>query len=295
MVDILGHKKRALQDKAVIPLTKSLKDSDIRVRQAAADALSKIGDARAIIPLADLMSDADPSTRDVAVRSFHDTVDASEEHAVDPLVQLLRHENPLVRREAAIELGDLATPALEQVSESVKEAAGTVGEKLEPVGEKAKEVGGQAAEKTSEAVSSTRTRVEEANREKPFTERIMEAAHSVEDYLRPQAERAKEAGAQATEKAKDVGSTAAQRASETVDTGTEKVQAQYEQMPEQREEPTSTVKKEKTVTEHTVESEGPTPAARRQSTTQKKKVETDEEKAMPASPTHSRDYRESGQ
>ncbi len=278
MVDLFGHKKRALQEKAVIPLTNSLKDSDIHVRQAAADALSKIGDARAIIPLADLMSDADPSTRDIAVRSFHDTVDKSEEHAVDPLVQLLRHENPLVRREAATELGDLATPALEQVTESVKETAETVGEKLEPVAEKTKEVSGQVAEKTSEAVSSTRARVEEAQEEEPFTERIMEAVHSFEDRLRPPAEKAKKAGAEATEKTPEMPGT-----------GKEKTQLQYEQTTEQREEPIGTTKKQMTVTEKTTES--PMPSAGGGSTTRKKKVE-EEKEAMPASPTHSSDYRE---
>ncbi len=281
MVDVFGHKKRALQEKAVMPLIASLKDADIRVRQAAADALSKIGDARAIVPLADLMSDADPSTRDVALQSFHEVVDKSEEHAVDPLVQLLRHENPLVRREAATELGDLATPALEQVTESVKETAGTVGEKLEPVAEKTKEVGGQAAEKTSEAVSSTRTRVEEAQEEEPFTERIMEAVHSFEDRLRPPAEKAKKAGAEATEKTP-----------ETPGTGKEKTQLQYEQTTEQRGEPAVATKKQMTVTEQTMES--PKPSTGGPSTARRKKVEK-EEKAMPASPTHSSDYREGEQ
>ncbi len=59
MVDILGHKKRVIQEKAVITLIRSLKDSDIAVRQAAAKAISKIGDARAIVPLADMMCDSD--------------------------------------------------------------------------------------------------------------------------------------------------------------------------------------------------------------------------------------------
>ncbi|MGZ4907751.1 MAG: HEAT repeat domain-containing protein [Halobacteriota archaeon] len=279
--DLLGHKKRALQEKAVIPLTKSLKDPDMLVRRAAADALGKIGDPRAIVPLADMMSDADPTTRDVAVQAFHDTVDKSEEHAVDPLVQLLRHQNPLVRREAATELGDLATPALDQVTETVKGAAGTVGEKLEPVAEKTKEVGGQVAERTSEAVSSTRTRVEEAQEEKPFTERVMEAVHSVEDRLRPPAEKAKEAGAEATEKAPEMPGTEK-----------EKVQLQYEQTTEQREEPTVATKKQTTVTGQKKES--PMPSTGGPSTTRRKKAEEKEE-AMPASPTHSSDYREGEQ
>ncbi len=259
MVDILGHKKRALQEKAVIPLIRSLKDSDIDVRQAAADALSKIGDARAIVPLADMMNDADPATRDFAVRSFHDTVNASQEDAVGPLVQLLRHENALVRREATIELGDLAQPTTEKVTEAVKETAGTAGEKLQPVAEKAKEVGGQAAEKTKEVASSTRTKVEEAQEEKPFTERVKETAQSVEERVRPATEKAKEAGSQAT-----------QKASEAIDTGKGKVQSQYEQMQEQREEPAATTKKQVTVTEQKTE---PAPSAGEAGTTQKKKVE----------------------
>ncbi|MGZ4862851.1 MAG: HEAT repeat domain-containing protein, partial [Halobacteriota archaeon] len=63
MVDIFGHKKHALHDKAVTPLIRALEDSDVGVRRAAAEALSKIGDARAITPLADLMSEGDSTTR----------------------------------------------------------------------------------------------------------------------------------------------------------------------------------------------------------------------------------------
>ncbi len=44
MVDILGHKKRALHEKVVKPLIKSLQDPDIEVQRDAADALGKIGD-----------------------------------------------------------------------------------------------------------------------------------------------------------------------------------------------------------------------------------------------------------
>ncbi len=49
------------------------------MRQEAAKALSKIGDARAIVPLADMMSDSDPAMPNVAVQSFRDTVDKSQE------------------------------------------------------------------------------------------------------------------------------------------------------------------------------------------------------------------------
>ncbi len=144
--DIFGHKKRALQEKAVMPLIKSLQDPDVEVQRDAADALGKIGDPRAIVPLGNKMSDTDVETAAVARRALHDVVDASAEDAVDPLVRLLQHENPRVRQEAATELGDLAEPTTEKVTEAVKETAGTPGEKLQPVAEKAKEVGGQAAE-----------------------------------------------------------------------------------------------------------------------------------------------------
>ena len=165
MVDIFGRKKRALHDKAVTPLIGALQDSDDGVRKAAAEALSKIGDARALIPLADLMSEGDTNICEAARRAFHATVTATEENAVEPLVELLEHVSPMVRREAAIELGDLASPALEGFGESLKDTLSTtgeaVGEKLQPVAEKAKEVGGKAAEKASEAIDAAKKKMEE--------------------------------------------------------------------------------------------------------------------------------------
>ncbi len=178
MVDILGHKKRALHEKAVIPLIKSLQDPDREVQRDAADALGKIGDPRAIVPLGNKISEDDVETRAVARRALHDIVDASAEDAVDPLVRLLQHNDPIVREEAATELGDLAQPTTEKVTESVSEAAGAAGEKLQPVAEKAKDVGGQAAQKASQTYEQTKSRVEEAQREKPFTERAKEIASS---------------------------------------------------------------------------------------------------------------------
>jgi HEAT repeat protein len=165
VADIFGRKRRALYNKAVHPLIAVLQDSDDGVRQAAAEALGKIGDARAIVPLADLMSEGEGSVSEVARRAFHDTVAASEENAVEPLVELLQHSSPTVRREAAIELGDLATPALEGIGESLKETLSTtgeaVGEKLQPVAEKAKEIGRKAAEKVSEAIDAAKKKTEE--------------------------------------------------------------------------------------------------------------------------------------
>ncbi|MGZ4919604.1 MAG: HEAT repeat domain-containing protein [Halobacteriota archaeon] len=181
MVDILGHKKRALHEKAVMPLIKSLQDSDIEVQRDAADALGKIGDPRAIVPLGNKISESDVETRAVARHALHDVVDASAEDAVEPLVRLLQHNDPMVREEAATELGDLAQPVTEKVTETVSEAAGTAGEKLQPVAEKTKEVGEQAAEKASEAYETTKGKVQEAQREKPITERVKETASSVEE------------------------------------------------------------------------------------------------------------------
>lgn len=162
------------------------------------------------------MIEADPKTRQVARNAFHDTVEATEEHAVDPLVQLLQHPDPAVRRQAATELGDLATPALEELTESAKETVSTtgevVGEKLQPVAEKAKEISEQTAEKASEAIDTTKTKVEEVQREKPFSERVREGASAVEHRLYPTAE-----------KAKDTGGDAAHEASETLKKSTETV------------------------------------------------------------------------
>ncbi len=179
MVDILGHKKRALHEKAVMPLIKSLQDPDTEVQRDAADALGKIGDPRAIVPLGNKISDSDVEIRAIARHALRDAVDASAEDAVEPLVRLLQHNDPAVREEAAIELGDLAQPATEKVTESVSEAAGAAGEKLQPVAEKAKDVGGQAAQKASETYDKTKGKVQEAQREKPFTERIKETAGTV--------------------------------------------------------------------------------------------------------------------
>jgi hypothetical protein len=165
MVDIFGRKKRALHDKAVNPLIRALQDSDDGVRIAAAEALSKIGDARALVPLAELMSDRDNLICEAARCAFHDTVTATKENAVEPLVELLEHSTPMVRREAAIELGDLATPAFEGLGEGIKDTLSTtgeaVGEKLQPVAEKAKEVGGKAAEKITEAFEAAKKKREE--------------------------------------------------------------------------------------------------------------------------------------
>ena len=160
MVDIFGRKRRALHDKAVIPLIGTLQDSDNNVRMAAAEALSKIGDARALIPLAELMQNGDSNICEVARRAFHDNVTTTGENAIEPLVKLLEHPSPNVRREAAVELGDLATPALKGLGESIKDTLSTtgeaVGEKLQPVAEKAKEVGGKAAEKATEAFDAAK-------------------------------------------------------------------------------------------------------------------------------------------
>jgi hypothetical protein len=165
MVDIFGRKRRGLHEKAVNPLIGALQDSDDGVRIAAAEALSKIGDARALVPLAELMNDGDNPTCEAARRAFHDTVTATGENAVEPLVELLEHPSPIVRREAAIELGNLATPAFEGLGGSIKDTLSNtgeaVGEKLQPIAEKAKEVGGKAAEKVTEVFDAAKKKREE--------------------------------------------------------------------------------------------------------------------------------------
>lgn len=188
-----------------MPLIKSLQDPDIEVQRDAADALGKIGGPRAIVPLGNKISESDVKTRAVALHALHDVVDASAEDAVEPLVRLLQHNDPMVREEAATELGDLAQPVTEKVTESVSEAAGSAGEELQPVAEKAKDVGGQTAQKASQAYEKTKSKLEEAQREKPIAERMKETASSVGERAHLTDEKAGERVQQAyTESSGDV-------------------------------------------------------------------------------------------
>ena len=132
---------------------------DVEVQRGAADALGKIGDPRAIVPLGIKISDSDVETRAIARHALHEVVDESEEDAVEPLVRLLQHEDPMAREQEAIELGDLVQPATEKVTEGVSEAAGSAGERLQPAAEKAKDVGGKTAQKGAEAYETAKREV----------------------------------------------------------------------------------------------------------------------------------------
>jgi methyl-accepting chemotaxis protein len=181
------------------------------------------------------MSEGDTNAGEVARLAFHDTIKASEENAVDPLVQLLQHPSPRVRREAAIELGDIATPALEGFNESLRGTLSTtgeaVGETLQPVAEKATDVSGQTAEKALEAIDSAKTKVAAAQREKSFGEWVRDTASAVGRRIHLVVEEAEDAGEHVAQ------------ASETVEKGKETISEEQRQM---RERGTVEAVKEKT-------------------------------------------------
>jgi HEAT repeat protein len=86
---------------AVEPLIAALKDENMEARRYAAEALGRIGDARAIDPLIAALEYDDgfnPSSATLALVSFGSS-------AVDPLITALEHENGGVRMRATQALG----------------------------------------------------------------------------------------------------------------------------------------------------------------------------------------------
>jgi len=96
-------------DEALKPLEAALASSEFRVREAAANALGKVGSARAISPLTGALKDKEENVRWFAVeslRKLHATA------AVPRLCELLENdESPRVREITASTLGELGQPA----------------------------------------------------------------------------------------------------------------------------------------------------------------------------------------
>jgi HEAT repeat protein len=77
-------------------------DADSKVREAAGYVLAEYRDPRVIDPLIDLLTDADPSVRETAVRALGETAEAVDRtRAVEPLKQALRDSDWGVRQSAA--------------------------------------------------------------------------------------------------------------------------------------------------------------------------------------------------
>ena len=84
-----------------------LRSSYAPERLAAAELLGKIGDARAVGPLAAALRDEDSGVRKVAAEALDKFGDV---RAVEPLVAVLRDENSGIRRMAALVLSDFFLP-----------------------------------------------------------------------------------------------------------------------------------------------------------------------------------------
>jgi HEAT repeat protein len=91
--------------RAVEPLIAQLTDDDSGVRQGAAAALGELGDARAVEPLIAQLKDDDSGVRHGAVVALGMLGDA---RVVEPLIARLKDDDSGVRRGAAVALGKLA-------------------------------------------------------------------------------------------------------------------------------------------------------------------------------------------
>ena len=109
-------------------LISALKDEDSDVREAAAKALGKIKDPRAVEPLISALKDEDSDVREAAAKALGEIKDP---RAVEPLISALKDVNWRVRDAAAEALGEIKDPraveplisALKDVDVLVREAA----------------------------------------------------------------------------------------------------------------------------------------------------------------------------
>ena len=93
--------------RAVEPLIRALADKESGVRRAAAQALGALKDARAVEPLIRALADKESGVRDKAAEALGALKDAG---AVEPLIRALADKESEVRRAAAEPLGALKDP-----------------------------------------------------------------------------------------------------------------------------------------------------------------------------------------
>ncbi len=107
------------QDNRVEKLINDLNDmySDDQ-QEAAAEALGRIGDPRAVEPLIMALKDRDLAVRRKAAEALGKIKDA---RAVEPLIVAMKDENEYVRQEAAEALGKIGVPAVEALIITLKD------------------------------------------------------------------------------------------------------------------------------------------------------------------------------
>jgi HEAT repeat protein len=151
LVSCVGNMNLAYADR-VDELIEQLKDEDWRVREAAAKALGKIGNIRAVEPLSAALRDKDEDVRESAASAlekinpnWHTTEEAKRQ--VPQFIAALRDEYWYVRKAAAYALGEIgdrwAINALKEVAEKdeVEEVKVIAKEALEKIEKRIK--GGQ--------------------------------------------------------------------------------------------------------------------------------------------------------
>ena len=92
------------------PLILALQDKDWEVRMCAAEALGKIGDARAVEALLRTLEDGDDEVRRSAAEALGKI---GSKRAIEPLIQTLKDRKGSVRGSAAEALGKMGEPAVE--------------------------------------------------------------------------------------------------------------------------------------------------------------------------------------
>jgi HEAT repeat protein len=98
---------------AVEPLSTELIEGDRDVRQAVAQALGEIGDARAVEPLIAALKDKDGDVCKTVVEALGEIGDAQ---SVKPLILVLNNQKADIRQAAVEALGKIGSPVVEPVS-----------------------------------------------------------------------------------------------------------------------------------------------------------------------------------
>lgn len=119
MSDLSGSDVERMEaEKDVEGLTEVMRHGGKHVRWAAAEALGKVGDARAVEPLIQAMQDEDDWLQEKAIEALGEIGDA---RAVNPLIQALKDERGLIQYVAGVALGKMGEPAVEPLLQALED------------------------------------------------------------------------------------------------------------------------------------------------------------------------------